>query len=120
MRKVNFDDVTFPSVSELKAELENWNWIFGRTPKFKVIKHDLVNGEQYTCELHIVKGLVDRIDLFKNNLQLPVNCVPDSIIGSKLILDDCESGLNDWLTTRDDFQSVYFVKLILDTIKAIW
>ena len=118
MRKVKFDDHTFPSVSELKAELENWNWIFGRTPKFKVIKSDSINGEQYTCELSIVKGLVDRIDLFKNSL--PVNHVPDTIIGSKLILDDCESCLNEWLKTRGDFQSVYFVKLILDTIKAIW
>ena len=91
--------------------------MFGKTPKFKIVKSDRVNEDEYRCELSIVRGLVERVDLFRQNIQLAENCVPCSIVGNRL--EDCESSLNDWLRSRTDFQSVYLSKLVLDTIRAV-
>ena len=77
-----------------------------------------MNNEQFRCELSIVKGLIESIDLFKQNQRL--NDLDNSIIlGKRLIAADCESSLNEWLKTRNDFQSLYLTKLILDTINCI-
>lgn len=116
---VDFDQQIFPTVDQLKDELQNWNWIFGRTPKFKLTNHETINDEQFRCELDIVKGLIDNVTIFKQNNQLPDNDLIKSIKGKKLILDHCESALNDWLSSKTDFQSIYLNNLVLNTIKSI-
>lgn len=115
---MDFDEATFPSVSRLGDDLQHWNWVFEKTPKFKIVKSDLVNGEEYRCELNVVKGRVEKVDLFKQNVQLTEHCMP--IVGNRLAFDECETSLNDWLRSRTDFQSIYLSKLILDTIRAVW
>ena len=106
-------------MGRLRDDLQHWNWVFGKTPKFKIVKSDLVNGDEYRCELSIAKGLVEKIDLFRQNVQLAEQCVPGSIVGNRLALEDCESSLNDWLRNRTDFQSIYLSNLVLDTIRAV-
>lgn len=115
---VDFDETIFPSINELKNELQDWNWVFGKSPKFKIIKTDLINDEEYRCELNIVKGLIEQVDLFKQDVQIVDYCLP--IIGKRLVLEDCETVLNDWLKSRNDFKSLYLNKLILDTIRSIY
>lgn len=117
---MDFDEATFPSIGRLRGDLQHWNWVFGKTPKFKIVNSDLLNGDQYRCELSIAKGLVEKIELFRQNVQLDDQCVPSSIIGKRLALEDCESSVNDWLQSRSDFQSAYLSKLVLDTIRAVW
>lgn len=108
----------FPNIDALKNEITHWNWIYGKTPKFKVVKSDLVNNEEYRCELNILKGLIDQVELFKADEKLD-DCLSDCLKGKRLNFEDCEKSLNDWLVSRTDFRSIYFSRLVLDAINAI-
>lgn len=114
---MDFDEATFPTIGQLKDDLQHWNWVFGKTPKFKIINSDLLNDTEYRCELSIAKGLVEKVELFRQNVQL--ECVLSSIIGKRLVLEEFESAVDEWLQSKSDFQSIYLSKLVLDTIRAV-
>ena len=53
------DDEWFPGLGKIREEFESYSWIYGRTPKFKVILEVLY------C-LSIYQSLISLIDNRKN------------------------------------------------------
>jgi hypothetical protein len=53
----------FPGIHERCVDLQRWDWIFGKTPKFTIEQEVKIPDVSATYKLHISKGLISRVDL---------------------------------------------------------
>ena len=67
-------------------EFINWNWIFGKTPKFFVKENILLEDNRTVCvEITVVKGHISSISI--NNAPIDIEIRSDMKFESKTILD---------------------------------
>lgn len=61
------DEADYQSINKYKEELESWDWIYGKTPKFKLEKSlPVIDGgieKQVKFVIHINKGLFENIEI---------------------------------------------------------
>lgn len=84
------------SLTEMRDQLQSWQWIYGMTPKFKLDKsfNVIIGGQQKKVELafHINKGLFEAIhiggDLESIELSQSINNYLKCLIGTKFTYTD--------------------------------
>lgn len=63
----------FPGLEDIKKDLKSWDWIFGKTPKFTVLKHfnlseEFLQKNEYsdqklTLKVLVENGIIDDIEV---------------------------------------------------------
>jgi len=110
------DEAQFPGVSKHAEELESWDWIYGRTPPFKIQRH-FQKGENKTqpsmlhIELDVTKGKIS--DITFNNL----NCHGVSgqcFVDLKMGLVGAQFKKEELLTTLADVKRSWIEKSLYD------
>ena len=109
------DESIFPGIGDLQIDLQSWNWIFGKTPKFSVEKKfsiDSVNDDAIAASFHVV------VNLDKGRItSVSVRLIGDENSSAESIIESCqflEDRLNETLTNvefRAQIVSLYLAKL---------
>ncbi|XP_039753584.1 lipoyltransferase 1, mitochondrial isoform X3 [Pararge aegeria] len=113
---VNPTEDWFPGLSELKSELESWDWAFGRTPEFTVSRSFPVPAEllapskvysatqELVISMTVEKGLIDDV-----TLNIPPGLVESGFHGEASVIthlkgkrftSEALSALEDAMLTR--------------------
>lgn len=59
---VSFDNDIMPGVKGIRSELQSWQWIYGKTPDFK-IHHTDPNLPHQRLTIEVSKGLIEDVQL---------------------------------------------------------
>ncbi|XP_070799250.1 lipoyl amidotransferase LIPT1, mitochondrial [Pituophis catenifer annectens] len=103
------NETEFPGINKKAIELKTWNWLYGKTPKFKIstsfnIGHEESNVEIWVC-MDIKNGNIEtcQIDVPQNWLPLDV-CVElrNSLIGNKFCPNESTAVATALLRTWTD------------------
>ncbi|OWF51688.1 Lipoyltransferase 1, mitochondrial [Mizuhopecten yessoensis] len=94
------DNEIFPGLHKLQSDLENWDWVYGKTPKFWLKKNysTVLGRTEFTVSIatEINKGKITQVDftyLDTNHNDQMVNIlanVRDIFIGQRFWIDDLE------------------------------
>ncbi|KAL1122188.1 hypothetical protein AAG570_003593 [Ranatra chinensis] len=60
---INPTDEWFPGLEKIKEEFESWDWVYGRTPSFKVRQMLNIGNSQLTFVVEVDKGVVLDVSL---------------------------------------------------------
>ncbi|XP_069107094.1 lipoyl amidotransferase LIPT1, mitochondrial-like [Argopecten irradians] len=94
----------FPGIHQLKSNLEDWEWIYGKTPKFWLQKNycKVLDGVQFTVTIatEINKGRITQLNLTNhdtyhcNELESILTHLRNGFIGQKFWITDLEMLIN--------------------------
>ncbi|CAH7230449.1 lipoyltransferase 1, mitochondrial [Phodopus roborovskii] len=121
------DETQFPGINSRVKELQGWEWVYGRTPKFSVNATFHVPCEQARLEIQVsidVKnGLIETFDIKAPGHWLPPeigNTLNSSFIGSKFCPTETTLLTNMLLRTCPDDQRLHSKwKILCEKIRGI-
>ncbi|XP_060084041.1 lipoyltransferase 1, mitochondrial-like [Ylistrum balloti] len=99
------DDALFPGLDKLQSKLQDWEWIYGKTPKFLLKKHysQTIHGTHFTVTIatEINKGRIAQLDITfldtnqNDFIESLLSDVRNIIIGQRFWIPDLKVLLQD-------------------------
>ena len=94
-------DIQFPGFQKIYDEISDWEWIYGRTPKFSLKRHFVKNMEYFiehsvTIDIEMDKGRITNINIdtnFNETFSKIEPIILDNFIGSKFWFHDLRNNL---------------------------
>ncbi|XP_064400423.1 lipoyl amidotransferase LIPT1, mitochondrial-like isoform X2 [Halichondria panicea] len=73
---IDIDPLTLPGVMDIKKELQEWNWIYGKTPKFTVQNTKRFSFGDAHLSMEIQQGIIKnvKLDISWRSDDLPAIC----------------------------------------------
>ena len=101
----------FAGIDKIESNYKSWDWIYGKTPKFKITSQ-IDNNK---CHVTVSHGLIDKIEfdpLIITNLDLN---------GVRLIGEEVNLALNNWYALSQQTEEDNLCKnLILNALKQAY
>lgn len=105
------DEKEFPGINSKAKELQAWDWIYGKTPKFSINKCLNIVNEQSCLDLKINMDIKNgKIETF--DIDLPQHWLPpmmcdklkDNLVGSRFCPNETKAMANALLRTCTDYK----------------
>ncbi|KAJ7391001.1 Lipoyltransferase 1, mitochondrial [Desmophyllum pertusum] len=85
----------FPGISAMKEELQEWKWIYGKTPRFSVTFSTTLSSKHISVEVTSFHGLVENIDIQSEDKEMYslLTHLVDGLKGVKFDAGDIKTAL---------------------------
>lgn len=116
-------DEQFPGIVDLRKELEEWKWIYGKTPRFSVTFSTTLSARHMLAEITSYHGLVEDVNIKCEDKEMCtlLTKLVQGLKGAKFKADDIHTALLTYLNSESftalDRQLCYgFIKWIVSVI----
>ncbi|XP_013413155.1 lipoyltransferase 1, mitochondrial isoform X2 [Lingula anatina] len=121
------DESRFPGIEKIRESLENWQWVYGKTPAFHIQRTRWIEINEKPCQItlniHFSKGSISDVKFESPEIQISQE-FKDIFLkyfkGVRMRREDLEVAIDNFQTSgpfhRSSSLSQFIVSVLLDTL----
>jgi hypothetical protein len=115
---INYDEQLMGGIEKIRSELSDWEWIFGKTPKF-TLKHRKIADVPYECNVTIKSGRIAQISIVRDSAELPMSAdqLPN-LLNLPLIESNVQIALDSWFSSNPSVEALFLKQMIHETLQS--